>query len=239
MLIGFGDIMERKRLIIIISIIVLFIASIIIVFLYDKDKYTVSFETGTDEVLIDKYVSKNSKVNEPKPPIKDGYVFVEWQLDGIKYNFDSEVTRDIELTAKWAKNEYIEITFKDYDDKIEKTKILKGTILNDLPKLERDGYEFLGWYKNDSKYNFEELNSDTTLIAKYKLKEIKYNIGDKVKIIGKYSATSIESDNVYDLASGWIRYVIDIKEGTDYPYVVGNRYGILGFFKWDSLEHVN
>ena len=36
---------------------------------------------------------------------KDGYTFVEWRLDGKKYDFSTKVTKDIKLVAKWKKKE--------------------------------------------------------------------------------------------------------------------------------------
>ncbi len=95
--------MNKKRVIFVYFVTFMFAVAINISFAYYKDKYRVSFETGTNELIMSKYVSKNSKVIEPSKPEKDGYEFIEWQLDGEKYDFNNNVDGNIILTAKWIK----------------------------------------------------------------------------------------------------------------------------------------
>lgn len=66
--------------------------------------YTVKFDTKGGSTVQSVKVKKNNKVKNPGKPTKKGYTFVEWQLDGKKYNFDSKVKKDITLVAKWKKN---------------------------------------------------------------------------------------------------------------------------------------
>jgi len=231
--------MDKKRFIIISIIIILFMIAITISHFYYNDKLEVSFETGTEEKILTKYVSKNSKVTEPFTPSKEGYVFVEWQLNGEKYNFDEKVQKNIVLSAKWAKEEYIIINFDtDSEDIIDSKKILKGNIINDLPIPNKEGYEFLGWYLNEQKYNNEELNSDITLVAKYEEIIIKpiFNIKDKVLIIGEYSDNAYSSYAYNEMAIGWEREILYIVEDSNYPYAVGDSRGVTGYFQASSLE---
>ena len=44
-----------------------------------------------------------AKVAKPTDPVRDGYVFDGWMLDGKAYDFDAAVTGDITLTAKWSR----------------------------------------------------------------------------------------------------------------------------------------
>ena len=39
-------------------------------------------------------------------PTKEGFTFVEWQLDGAKYDFSTPVTKDITLVAVWKKADH-------------------------------------------------------------------------------------------------------------------------------------
>ena len=48
------------------------------------------------------YYVENSKVNKPTNPVKTGYTFDGWYKDGSLYNFDTPVTSDITLIAKWT-----------------------------------------------------------------------------------------------------------------------------------------
>lgn len=68
-------------------------------------EYTVFFDsdggTKTDNVK----VKAGTKVNKPKDPTRNGYTFIEWQLNGKAYDFENAVNADIELVAKWEKIE--------------------------------------------------------------------------------------------------------------------------------------
>jgi len=35
--------------------------------------------------------------------VKDGFEFVEWQLNGVAFDFDTAITEDITLVASWKK----------------------------------------------------------------------------------------------------------------------------------------
>ena len=226
-----------KRKIAVIIIVLIFVFAIILSLFYYKDKYEVSFETGSNEKILTKYVSKNDKITAPKEPTKEGYIFVEWQLDGEKYNFDTAIDKDITLTAKWMHEEYITITYiTDSNYSIEPIKILKGTSVTNIPIAYKDGYEFIGWFINDKVYDDEVLNDDTTLIAKYKLKNIEYKVGDKIIIIGNYSSSAYNLSAKNSMALGWERYILSIIEGTNYPYMIGNEEGVTGFFNKESIK---
>lgn len=221
-----------KRNITIAFIILVFIISIILSIIYYNGKYVVTFETGTDEEILSQYIKKGGKVEEPKPIEKDGYVFLYWQLDNKKYDFNKEVTSNMTLTAKWAKNEYITITYID-ESKSTTKKILKNSSINDLPILEKENYEFLGWYMDDVKYIDQVLNSDTTLIAKFKFNG--FNVGDRVKIIGNYSISAYDTAK-YSAGIGWDRYILYIVEGAKYKYAVGISGEVLGYFDETSIS---
>ncbi len=60
--------------------------------------HTVSFDSGvSSQTVVD-----GSTATEPEVPVKDGYVFVQWTLDGQAYDFDTPVTQDISLVAEWT-----------------------------------------------------------------------------------------------------------------------------------------
>ena len=231
--------MSRKRIIIMILIILMFLAAITISFFYYKGKYIVSFETGTNEMILTQYINKDSKIIEPITPVKDGYIFVEWQSNGEKYDFNNKVNKNMTLTAKWIKEEYIKVTYETdslYD--IEPIKVLKGSSINNLPIAYKDGYEFDGWYLNGKLYENEIVNDNVTLIAQYKQNKINtpYEVGDKIIIIGEYAESAYSMSAEYRSAIGWDREILDIIEDSEYPYMVGNDEGVTGFFKADSIK---
>ncbi|WP_159430431.1 discoidin domain-containing protein [Collinsella phocaeensis] len=67
-------------------------------------EYTVTFDYGYEgaEAATVK-VLEGQKVAKPADPVRDGYTFKGWMLDGKAYDFDAEVTGDITLIAAWEK----------------------------------------------------------------------------------------------------------------------------------------
>lgn len=234
-----GDFMGKKRLIIIFTFVFVFMIAICLSTIYYNDKFSVYFETGTEESFLTQYVSKDGTVKEPLEPTKEGFVFKEWQLNGETFNFDTTITEDTVLTALWIKEEYIKISFNaDTDEVIDSIKILKGESVKNLPTPNKEDYEFIGWYLEDELYEYGEIHSDVTLIAKYEKIIPTYNIGDKVIIIGKYAKSSKSTVAYNKRAIGWEREILNIIEGAEFPYVIGDKTGVTGFFKLESIERV-
>lgn len=231
--------MDKKRFIVILIFIIVFIISILISSIYYKDKYSVNFETGCEDAILTQFVEKDGTVKEPIEPTKEGYIFKEWQLDGVAFDFNTKLDKDIILSAEWIKEEYVTVNFSaDTLEEFDEIKLLKGDIINELPITEKEGYEFLGWYLNDELYENQEINSDVVLVAKYKEIIPELKIGDKVKIIGKYAKMSTDKFAYNKRALGWEREILNIIEGVEFPYVVGDNTGVTGFFKLESLERM-
>lgn len=71
-------------------------------------KFTVEFDSNGGTRVESQTVSKGETVSKPKNPTREGYTFNGWYLDietNEEYDFDSEVTEDIILTAKWTKKD--------------------------------------------------------------------------------------------------------------------------------------
>lgn len=64
----------------------------------------VKFMDGVEEYLVIPVVS-GAKVEKPEDPVKEGFVFVAWQLDGVDFDFDTEIEENIVLVAKWEEVE--------------------------------------------------------------------------------------------------------------------------------------
>ena len=153
---------------------------------------------------------------------------------------DSEINKDIILSAKWLKEEYIKISFDtDSTNKIDDIKLLKGSKVEELPIPSKENFEFIGWYLNEEIFNKDkELNSDINLVAYYKNDTYNptYKKGNSVKIVGNYSDSSKGEYAYNQIAIGWNRTILDIIENTNYPYMIGNETGVTGFFKAESIE---
>ena len=61
--------------------------------------YTVSFDVDGDINSV--AVEEGEKAVPPAAPVKDGFTFVGWYLNDAAFDFDTLITGDITLTAKW------------------------------------------------------------------------------------------------------------------------------------------
>lgn len=92
-------------------------------------------------------VQAGEKAIEPDVPSRQGYQFTDWYLDDTKYDFDTAVTGDMTLTAKWTANSYT-IAF-DTNGGSEIAPITQdyGTVITAPEAPTREGYTFKGWDK--------------------------------------------------------------------------------------------
>ena len=90
-------------------------------------------------------VQAGEKAIEPDVPSRQGYQFTDWYLDDTKYDFDTAVTEDMTLTAKWTANSYT-IAF-DTNGGSEIAPITQdyGTQIAVPEAPTREGYTFTGW----------------------------------------------------------------------------------------------
>ena len=121
-------------------------------------------------------VEYEGKAIKPTPdPEKTGYTFDGWYLDEAEapFSFDTTITSDITLTAKWNINKYT-VTFDSYGgtpvplaQEVEyghtATKPVEPTL---------KGYTFDGWYLDGEEEPFDfgtTITSDITLTAKWEI----------------------------------------------------------------------
>lgn len=65
--------------------------------------FKVVFDSNGGSKIISQVINENEKITSPSNPTKSGYKFVEWQLNNKKFDFDSKITKDLTLKAKWEK----------------------------------------------------------------------------------------------------------------------------------------
>ena len=108
--------------------------------------YTVTFQSeGGSEVA--SQIPANTPADRPADPTKEGYTFIGWYNGESEWNFETPVTADLTLTAKWQVNQYT-ITFKPENggqDIVIKQDY--GTAITAPANPTKTGYTFAGWDK--------------------------------------------------------------------------------------------
>ena len=141
--------------------------------------YSVSFFDGDKEYTdLATKVDENGKLIRPTDPEKEGYIFAGWYTDSEfkePYNFDSSVTNNLKLYAKFEESAAVEtqtVTFmKDAETLFDTSVVKKGNTVGVPAEPTNDGYSFAGWYtdvKCTTAYDFNlPVNTDITLYAKW------------------------------------------------------------------------
>ena len=107
---------------------------------------TVTYDYGErGGIYAKQIVQAGEKAIEPDVPSRQGYQFTDWYLDDTKYDFNTAVTKDMTLTAKWTVNSYT-ITFDtDGGSAIDPITQGYGTTINAPAAPTKTGYTFMGW----------------------------------------------------------------------------------------------
>ena len=108
--------------------------------------YTVTFQSeGGSEVA--SQIRANAPADQPADPTKEGYTFIGWYNGESEWDFETPVTADLTLTAKWQLNRYT-ITF-DTAGGSEVPSITHdyGTAIIAPANPTKTGCTFAGWDK--------------------------------------------------------------------------------------------
>ena len=76
------------------------------VYLVYKHCYEIVFDPNNGDEPSRYSVEEGKTVAEPTNPIKEGFTFEGWLLNGVEYDFNKPVTSNITLVAKWATIQY-------------------------------------------------------------------------------------------------------------------------------------
>ena len=136
---------------------------------YDKylSKVTVLFDTDGGSNISSVEVGYETKVNTPNDPKKDHYSFLGWYTDEdctTEFNFDTPITSDTTLYAKWKLNEF-NVSFNANGGNVSQTakEVIYGEVYGTLPTPSRTGYSFNGWYTSAT--GGTKIAADTTVSA--------------------------------------------------------------------------
>ena len=149
----------------------------------EGNKYTVTFNSDGGTVIPNQIIEENKTIVKPINPIKEGHEFIGWYLNNQVFDFNTKVTNNITLIAKYKKveeklNKYTVIFNSDGGTVIPNQIIEENKTIVKPTNPTKKGYKFVGWYLNNKAYNFNtKVTSNITLIAKWeKVVPSKYTV---------------------------------------------------------------
>jgi uncharacterized repeat protein (TIGR02543 family) len=147
--------------------------------------YIVTFNADNGTANTTQTVTEGNKATKPTNPTKDGYGFVHWfnETTNSEWNFDTAITANLNLKAKWNINQYA-VTF-NADNGTENAiqTVIEGGMVNEptpIPTKTNDVaglyigtpptlYILDGWYNGETKWNFaiDTVTANMTLRANW------------------------------------------------------------------------
>jgi uncharacterized repeat protein (TIGR02543 family) len=173
-----------------------------------KNSCTITFNTGASTVaLADITVSRGGTMGDkyPDDPVNEPFVFYGWWDSGIRYEQDSAINSDLDLTARWARaDDMATVTFNADDGiAVPAIKVLKGEPIGlRIPVSRKKGYSFDGWFLDADQYTADApvISADITVTAKWTEKSkhtVSFNTIDQIADPDNQQCT-IASIQVYD-----------------------------------------
>lgn len=139
--------------------------------------YTVKPEVNKDKALVvydfidykkEQTVQIGDKAVRPDIPKKDGYIFLGWYYGDELFDFDKDIFEDMTLVAKYQKEKVcVKFLLDNEDDYVDVSINYGGKIDRPSDPL-KNGYKFIGWYKDDIEYDFSrKIYEDIEIRAKW------------------------------------------------------------------------
>ena len=136
--------------------------------------FNITFNSDGGTKVNPQTVEEGKLVTKPVNPTKTGYVFEAWQLNGKNYDFNTKVSSDITLVAKYRALKIISITFDTGEggSRVPTQTIVEGNKINVPAVPTKEGYRFVEWQLNGKKFDFNtKITSDITLKALWQEQE--------------------------------------------------------------------
>lgn len=140
-----------------------------------QEVFTVTFNSDGGSTVKKQSVKDGNKATAPKNPTKKGYTFAGWYNGKAKYNFNSAVTKNLTLKAKWNK-----VTVKTPSKPTLKNKKSKQLTITYKKVSGAVGYKVT--YSTDKKFKKKATKTKELTKTTLTLKKLKKNKTYYVKV---------------------------------------------------------
>ena len=189
-----------------------------------EKEITVSFDTDGGSTINPLVVQEDGLIKKPANPTKKGYTFVKWQLDGKDFDFNTQITKNITLTAVWEEEETkYTVTFDTKGGStIKKQSIVENEVVVKPTNPTKTGYTFVKWQLDDEDYDFNtKITKNITLTAVWEAKEqytvsFNSNGGSDIKDVKVYDGDKLKKPtNPTRSGYTFVKWQLD---GNDYNF---------------------
>ncbi len=191
---------------------------------------TVTFNTGDTSLTVPaQIVAVNGKATEPAALTRDGYRFDGWfigSITGAQFNFDTALTDDITLVAKWSRQ--YTVTYVKPDGAVGDVPTAETVYAGDNYTLidcpfTKDGYMFMGW----------KLGASSSLSSANTVRKV-MNDMTFTAVFGKTYTNSQDSDHAIVLRDDG--YAVD--SGEIYSYTVDGNIVTIELDDFGSVYYI-
>lgn len=196
--------------------------------------YTVTFNTQEGTTIDPQTIEENALAVEPDAPMKEGYQFLYWYLEGEEtaFSFSTLIIEDIILFAKWDIADDVKL-----DEDIDQISIPETTTETlTLPSSGENGSSFT-WLTRDTDY----LNPDTGEIT-----QPSYGEEDVIVALELVATLNSETKSIIFEILIPAKDTLTLTSQTNYPftnlateYTVKNGRMMMYFFNNEKLPYVD
>ena len=130
--------------------------------------YKVTFYAMNDTTPVVVSVEESKRVGVPTNPDKTGFIFDGWYLGDQRFDFNSKITSDKYIYAKWTEKMYNVTFVLNNGLETAPVQVAHGALVAEPTEPVKTNYDFKHWALDDNAFDFNTpITSSITLYAIY------------------------------------------------------------------------
>ena len=134
-------------------------------------EWTVTFKGSDGEIIAGVKVEDGKKVARPEnDPVKEGYKFIGWFVDGKEFDFNTEIKGNLVIEARFEKNDTPTPQPGEWTVTIngQTVTVKDGETLARPADPVKEGYKFIGWFVDGKEFDFNTpITGDLKIEARF------------------------------------------------------------------------